>query len=165
MSFTLFISNKCMHSKNLMTLLQEKKCTDFAIIDVDTEEYPEWLPGVPTIVKATNVYCGDAAFNYVSSLDITQEPKKRMETKLAPRRIPEISQKDPPRHLRPSSTSMSTSTPTTTSQSMSQIKNKKSVSGNSLQNAFKAPSTVEKDDSVYSQNIDKKVADMLASRR
>ena len=41
---------------------------------------PKWLPGTPSIVFGENVYCGDAAFEFVNSMKqheiIEEEPKK-----------------------------------------------------------------------------------------
>ena len=147
-----YVSSRCKYCDELLQLMKKIK---HKVINIDNEEYPDFLPGVPTVVDGTNVFCGDAAYNFIESLSQTK-------LRAVPRHIPEISQKEPVRpEERPP-----VQTDTVQSKSLSKnIGSKKAGTGNSLDTAFNVTTFVEKDDKVYSQNVDKRLAEMLASRR
>ena len=60
---------KCKYSREIMTLASELGVEDqIQFIDVETNPPPQWLPGTPSVVCGNDVYCGDAGFNFVSSM-------------------------------------------------------------------------------------------------
>lgn len=57
----------CRYSPDLLAAVQG--CM-FNHVDISKSEAPSWLPGTPTVVHKSNVYCGDAAFAFVQSYDL-----------------------------------------------------------------------------------------------
>lgn len=54
----------CLHSDDLVGVAH-KRGLNFNKIDVSQTTPPSWLPGTPSVVCEGNVYCGDAAFDFV----------------------------------------------------------------------------------------------------
>ena len=54
----------CAHSDDLVGVAH-KRGLHFNKIDVSQTTPPSWLPGTPSVVCEGNVYCGDAAFDFV----------------------------------------------------------------------------------------------------
>jgi len=61
-------SGVCPYSDDLVNLSQ-RNGINIQRIDVSQKNPPSWLPGTPSVVYHGNVYCGDAAFNFIESLE------------------------------------------------------------------------------------------------
>lgn len=60
-------SATCRYSQELLCLTKSKGLTP-TVIDISKCVVPKWLPGTPTVVYRGDVYCGDAAFDFVSTI-------------------------------------------------------------------------------------------------
>ena len=61
-------SGVCPFSEDLVNLSQ-RLGINIQRIDVSHKTPPSWLPGTPSVVYHGNVYCGDAAFGFIESLE------------------------------------------------------------------------------------------------
>lgn len=64
-------SNVCRYSDDLVEIAQ-KRGLSFNKIDVSFSTPPSWLPGTPSVVCGGDVYCGDAAFQFVENLPVAE---------------------------------------------------------------------------------------------
>ena len=74
----LFYSLKCMHSKNIIKMIQEHENIAQVIqaISIDTQEFPPSLTHVPTLIHEDELYVGKQAFDYVFSMSKRQPPSQ-----------------------------------------------------------------------------------------
>lgn len=75
---TLYVAHACRHSEAILALVRECHAP-LRVWYVDAQGLPDWaesqLPGVPTIETLHgDVYCGDAAFDYVIELSERAPP-------------------------------------------------------------------------------------------
>ena len=61
-------SGVCPYSDDLVNLAHTKGL-NIQRIDVSQKIPPSWLPGTPSVVCQGNVYCGDAAFDFIESIE------------------------------------------------------------------------------------------------
>ena len=58
----------CPYSDDLVNLAHTRGL-NIQRIDVSQKTPPSWLPGTPSVVCRGNVYCGDAAFDFIESIE------------------------------------------------------------------------------------------------
>ena len=78
---TLFVNSRnCRHSMDLCHEIQNVYKIQCSVVDVqDSINIPGWLKGTPSIVKGSDVYCGDTAFMFVESLSHSMSQPSRPE--------------------------------------------------------------------------------------
>lgn len=78
---TLYVNSRgCKHSMELCHEIQNVYKIPCSVVDVQKSvDIPRWLKGTPSIVKGTDVYCGDTAFMFIESLShsISQPPRPK----------------------------------------------------------------------------------------
>ena len=65
-----YVSYKCAHSHALLEYINNSgiEVGDVCYIE-DVPVLPKWVVGTPTVIHKTDVYCGDAAFSFIESLN------------------------------------------------------------------------------------------------
>ncbi|ACH46803.1 unknown [Feldmannia species virus] len=59
--------SRCPFSKEIVDLA--KSLQNISMFDLGQIDPPPWLPGTPTVVDGADVYCGDAAFSFLETLE------------------------------------------------------------------------------------------------
>lgn len=63
-------SGICRYSDDLVKLAN-KRGINTKRIDISQTNPPSWLPGTPSLVHNGNVYCGDASFSFIESIELS----------------------------------------------------------------------------------------------
>lgn len=127
----------CRHGS---ALLDELRGCLFNHVDVSQSKAPSWLPGTPTVVHKSNVYCGDAAFAFVQNFDVPKtSPEKQP---LANAAVKEAEPVNP-----------------------FAKKACDDAAGCGLSKAFAQPAVVEVDESKFAESTDDAMQRLLAGRR
>lgn len=107
----------------------------FNHVEISKADAPSWLPGTPTVVHKSNVYCGDAAFAFVQNYEGLQ--KRPTDANPAAQKLGN------PFAKRQSDVSF----------------------GCGLAKAFAPPSVVEVDESKFAESTEDAMQRLLAARR
>ena len=65
-------SGVCPYSDDLVNMAHVKGL-NIQRIDVSQKNPPSWLPGTPSVVYRGDVYCGDAAFDFIEAIEHEQQ--------------------------------------------------------------------------------------------
>lgn len=128
----------CRYSPQLLAELDGRA---FNHVDISKSEAPSWLPGTPTVVHKSNVYCGDAAFAFVQNYDVPRaSPGSGAATSQAGKEEQQL--------------------PNPFAKRLAD-----DFAGCGLAKAFAPPSVVEVDESKFAESTDDAMQRLLAGRR
>lgn len=121
--------------KHCPALLQALSGCKYDHVDISKSKPPAWLPGTPTLVHKNNVYCGDAAFDFVENFDV-------------PKSTPESNDNEAATDKNPFSKRLGDDS-----------------AGCGLSEAFAPPPVVDVDEARFAESTDDAMQRLLASRR